>query len=152
MSDSDLEGRCFVQEDCIGLASYHFVSGTQAYICYNAAPCSWLLDDGATPPAQKYFDNAAYDPRTRTFTGKIVWSPVSFGGCARWDYVIVFGANFGEITGWSLCSLRTARYTSKDTNKSLPIKTKKGGSVLAYDKRGVQIDAHFYGACRGHVG
>lgn len=99
MSDKDLEGRCFVQGDCIGLASYHFVSATKAYICYNAAPRSWVLDDGSKPPAQKYFEDAAYNPHTRTFAGKIVWSPVTFGSCARWDYLIVFSPDFRRIAG-----------------------------------------------------
>ncbi|MFN9943544.1 MAG: hypothetical protein ACK56I_29130, partial [bacterium] len=69
-----------VQGQIEGLASYHFESETACFISYAAAPDHWTLDDGSRPPEQKHFSDVSYNPLTRTFTGKIDWSPQLFGG------------------------------------------------------------------------
>jgi hypothetical protein len=51
-----LPGCVFMQGGLLGLASYHFpsISGIDgAYVSYEAAPPSWLLDNGQPPPPQK---------------------------------------------------------------------------------------------------
>jgi hypothetical protein len=96
---STISGCIYVQGLTIGLASYHFVSETECYICYTAAPDEWLLDDGSRPPAQKPFTETSYDSVTRTFRGNIDWSPTSFDNEQSWEYEMVFSDNFDIISG-----------------------------------------------------
>eukprot|EP00930_Biecheleria_cincta_P077752 TRINITY_DN6505_c0_g3_i1.p1 TRINITY_DN6505_c0_g3~~TRINITY_DN6505_c0_g3_i1.p1 ORF type:complete len:345 (+),score=31.18 TRINITY_DN6505_c0_g3_i1:68-1102(+) len=86
-----------------GVASYHFQPGIEdAYISYEAAPQNWRMDDGSRPPMKKPFLTPTYDAATRTFTGSIDWSKVTFGGSARWDYEMVFSDDFRRIEGGSV--------------------------------------------------
>lgn len=86
----------YVQGQTVGLASYHF-SEEESYISYESAPLIWRLDDGTPPPEKKPFENASFNLETRTFTGDINWTPVSFNGDAKWVYRIVFSEDFMEI-------------------------------------------------------
>lgn len=93
------------------------VSGLGAsYISYEGAPEEWRLDDGSRPAARKPFEDAAYDPATRTFTGTIRWDP-PFHGDARWEYVMNFSANFDMIESGSVRSFRAADGTEGATHR-----------------------------------
>ena len=85
-----LRNKIFDQGD-IGIASYHFLE-TGPYICYSKAKqMGWLLDDGTTyPPEKKFFENWTYNQESRTFKGRITWSPLTFGNNNRWEYTMVF--------------------------------------------------------------
>ena len=100
-----LPGCVFMQGGLLGLASYHFpsISGIEgAYISYEAAPPSWLLDNGQPPPPQKAFLNPTFDEESRTFRGTIEWSESAFGGDVRWEYTIVFADSFSHIASGSV--------------------------------------------------
>ena len=66
----------------LGFASYHFLRPGECYISYESALSKTFpeLDDGSQPPPKKLFQEASYDPRTRTFKGVIDWSPTSWQG------------------------------------------------------------------------
>lgn len=91
-------GGVYIQGGTEGLASYHF-SEEESYISYSAAPPSWRLDDGSTPPVKKPFLNSTYDPTIRTFRAIIDWSSVNFAGDAKWIYRMVFSEDFTIIEG-----------------------------------------------------
>ncbi len=100
-----LAGCVFMQAGVIGLASYHFPSDTGiagAYISYESAPPSWLLDNGSPPPTRKAFTLPKFDQETRTFRATIDWSESSFGGSVRWDYTMVFAEDYSHIIGGSV--------------------------------------------------
>jgi len=90
----------YVQGTRLGLASYWFDRDiTKSYICYDPIECShWLLDNGERPPERKYFENASYDPATRTFRGIIRWEPVRFHGDSMWTYTVIFNQDFTAIS------------------------------------------------------
>jgi hypothetical protein len=96
---STIFGCTYVQGQIEGLASYHFESETACFISYAAAPDHWTLDDGSRPPEQKHFSDVSYNPLTRTFTGKIDWSPRLFGGDQIWAYKLIFSDNFDIVCG-----------------------------------------------------
>jgi hypothetical protein len=96
---STIFGCTYVQGQTEGLASYHFESETACFISYAAAPDHWTLDDGSRPPEQKHFSDVSYNPLTRTFTGKIDWSPRLFGGDQIWAYKLIFSDNFDIVCG-----------------------------------------------------
>ena len=54
-----------------------------------------MLDNDKPLPEKKIFVNDSYDHATRTFTGTIDWSPTSFEGACREEYVIVFEDDLG---------------------------------------------------------
>ena len=91
-----LNNKIFVQGNTVGLASYHFETGSP-YISYASAPPTWKMDDGSSPPSKKYFEDWSYDAETRTFTGDITWSPVAFAGRNRWEYKMVIDEEFTQI-------------------------------------------------------
>jgi hypothetical protein len=100
-----LPGCVFMQGGLLGLASYHFPanSGVEgAYISYEAAPPSWLLDNGLPPPPQKAFLNPTFDEESRTFRGVIEWNESAFGGDVRWEYTIVFADSFSHVASGSV--------------------------------------------------
>lgn len=92
-------GSAYLQGGRVGLASYHFEAagdggadgdgegsgGVTAWISYENAPPSWLLDDGNRPPQRVPFVDARYDAATRVFTGTVRWEPATFHGDARWE-------------------------------------------------------------------
>ena len=91
-------GRVFVQEDGLGVASYHFDSASNCYISYARAPAEWKLDDESTPPAKKPFTQTSFDPRTRTFRGVVEWpAPRTWGGETSWEYEMIFTDAFDAI-------------------------------------------------------
>jgi len=92
-------GSVYLQGGQPGVAAYHFDSPEECYISYERAPRQWRLDDGSPPPARKAFAAASYDEPTRTFRGEIVWGESTFGGCARWEYEMVFSEAFCIICG-----------------------------------------------------
>jgi hypothetical protein len=98
---SSLPGCTFMQGGLLGLASYHFPldPADAAYISYEAAPPSWLLDNGQPPPRRKAFINTSFDQESRTFRGTIDWSESAFGGHVRWEYTMVFAEQFQSIVG-----------------------------------------------------
>ena len=49
------------------------------------------------PPSEKYFDNQKNDENTRTFPGTINWSNSTFHGDAKWNYTMIFSADFKKI-------------------------------------------------------
>jgi len=95
---STLWGSVFVQEDGLGVASYHFDSENDCYISYANAPHTWRLANRAKPPARKGFSTFSWDAATRTFRGTIEWDP-KFDGSSRWDYEIVFAEDFCAVVG-----------------------------------------------------
>jgi hypothetical protein len=100
-----LPGCVFIQGGLIGLASYHFPSDAgieSAYISYEAAPSSWLLDNGNPPPLRKAFTRPCFDSETRTFRATIDWSESSFGGSVKWEYTMVFASDYSHIIGGSV--------------------------------------------------
>lgn len=102
---NNLPGCVFMQGGLLGLASYHFplLEGVDAaYISYEAAPPSWLLDNGQPPPRRKPFLNPTFDPASRTFRGTVDWSDSAFGGHVRWDYTMVFSEGYSFIAGGSV--------------------------------------------------
>ena len=122
-----LLGCAFMQGGCLGLASYHFPvdAGIEgAYISYEAAPASWLLDNGQPPPRRKAFVNATFDEDSRTFRGSIDWSESTFGGDVRWEYTMIFGDDYSHIVGGSV-----ERYSNDDTGPSQSVY----GRDLHYD-------------------
>jgi hypothetical protein len=78
--------------------SYHFFSMSECYICYAAALDGLPLDDGSRLPDTKPFTEASYDPATRTFRGKIDWSPTSFNGFQKQEFELVFSDDFDTIS------------------------------------------------------
>lgn len=100
-------GQIFVQGGRVGLASYHFDSPEECYLCYTAAPARWRLADGSAPPAWKRFESTSYDEATRTFRGTIDWGDNPFGGSARWEYEMVFEVDFSSISGGVVRSFRS---------------------------------------------
>lgn len=81
-----------------GVASYHFERADRCYISYANAPDSWLLENGDKPPVKKGFSSGGFDPVSRTFQGVVEWNP-AFGGAVRWEYTMIFSADFSSITG-----------------------------------------------------
>jgi len=102
-SPSTLFGSVFVQ-GCTyagmmeGIASYHFDSQEDSYICYSAAPPNWVLDDGAGLPTRKPFEDVSYSADTRTFRGTVRW-PTGLDGATRWEFEMVFAEDFESIVG-----------------------------------------------------
>ena len=96
-------GGVYVQLGTEGLASYHF-SEEESYISYSAAPPSWRLDNGSSPPERKPFLHSTYDPAIRTFRAIVDWSDVNFHGDAQWIYRIVFSDDFMSIEGGEVLS------------------------------------------------
>ena len=99
-----ITNKVYAQQNTVGLASYHFDgflegSGDKAYISYANAHSSWNLDNGQSPPAKKYFENAHYDRKTQTFSGTINWSPTTFNGDQKWVYKMIFSHDFNTIQG-----------------------------------------------------
>ena len=94
---SSIISQVYVQNNRVGLASYHFLGQDEgdkdeielphAYISYKNAPAIWTLDDNTPPPAKKYFIEGKYMRSTRTFTGQILWQPVTFSSDSKWEYV-----------------------------------------------------------------
>jgi hypothetical protein len=85
----------------VGQGSVHFVSEIEGYINYTVAPVgctNQLLDDGSRLPAQKPFTETSYDPVTRTFCGKVDWSPTSLNGNQRRQLKMVFSDDFDTIS------------------------------------------------------
>merc|ERR1712039_441842 len=81
-----------------GVASYHFISEDDCYISYSNAPAVWGgLDDGTALPLRKQFTNFRYDAVSRTFTADVEWDP-TFKGASKWEYKMVFAADFSRIT------------------------------------------------------
>ena len=79
----------FVQDNQEGLASYHLTENAGGcYISY--ADCPSKLDNGEKPPEKKYFDLAKFNIEERTFSGQIIWDPITFSGCVQWDYEFEF--------------------------------------------------------------
>ena len=78
--------------------SYHFFSMSECYIRCAAALDGLLLDDGSRLPSTKPFTEASYDPVTRTFRGKIDWSPTSFNGFQKQEFELVFSDDFDTIS------------------------------------------------------
>ena len=109
-------GSTYLQLGALGQASYHFESLDSAYVSYESAPSSWLLDDSSRPPARKPFLSPSYDPHTRTFTGVIDWAPSAFGGDARWEYRMVFSDTFNII-----CAGELRRFAGDGTETLPPL-------------------------------
>ena len=83
--------------DAIGVASYHFTEGVaNAWISYENAPETWVLDNGQRPPGKKEFENATYDDTARIFRGEIVWKE-GFRGDFKWEFEMVFSEDFMSI-------------------------------------------------------
>ena len=59
---STVFGSAYIQGNCLGLASYHFVSEDECYISYARAFDCWRLDDGSKPPLKKPFKKVSYNP------------------------------------------------------------------------------------------
>lgn len=103
-----ISGHIYTQGGVCGLAAYHFSDESSSYISYESELCMrWPpLDNGSRAPARKFFQQAAYDEATRTFTGVIDWSPTSWQGDQRWIYCIVFADDFMSIIGGELKNFR----------------------------------------------
>mmetsp|Transcript_105935 Transcript_105935/g.192743 ORF Transcript_105935/g.192743 Transcript_105935/m.192743 type:complete len:425 (-) Transcript_105935:58-1332(-) len=91
-------GTVYVQRGGLGIASYHFEGENDCYISYSNAPETWTLEDGNRPPTKKPFRNHSWDPKSRTFRGTIEWDP-KFGGNSKWEYEIIFAADFFGVIG-----------------------------------------------------
>jgi len=89
-------GQAYVQENQLGLASYHF-DGSTPYISYSSAPDNWLFDDGSAFPSKKFFESVKYDEQKREFKGEINWSVATIDGDAKWVYHFRFSDNFTRI-------------------------------------------------------
>lgn len=92
---------CFIQGaqgiGCVGVASYHFESENEAFICYNRAKeANWKLDDGSFPPNRKYFKEIVYDAGSRNFNASVIWE-VAFSHTKRWEYSFTFSEDFAFI-------------------------------------------------------
>ena len=94
-------GHSYIQENTVGLASYHF-DGNVPYVSYENAPDSWCLDNNQKPPIRKKFQDWSYDSITRSFRGKIAWTEATFGGDALWKYEFVFSRDFDRIESGSV--------------------------------------------------
>jgi hypothetical protein len=116
-----LYGKTYVQPEGPGYASYHFESPSACYISYANAPASWRLSDGSNPPPKKQFNNVFYNPSTRTFTGTIVWAPLTFNSCSRWEYTMQLSECFGSICGGTLTEFPSGRnlFFAHDLNYKL---------------------------------
>jgi len=93
-------GATFIQNNELGLASYHFAEdGSAAWISYDpeVIPSCWLLRNGKPPPARKYFVDFGYDVAKRTFRGIIDWSPTTFDGHVKWVYTMVLDESMNFI-------------------------------------------------------
>ena len=99
-------GNCYVQENTVGLASYHF-DGNTPYISYENAPDYWRLDDNQKPPMRKKFQDWSYDSTTRSFQGDIAWTEATFRGEALWKYKFVFSRDFNRIESGSVTCFDT---------------------------------------------
>ena len=87
---------CRVTRLPIGAASFHFEGPLWNCINYKLwKEAGRLLDNDKPLPEKKIFVNDSYDHATRTFTGTIDWSPTSFEGACREEYVIVFEDDLG---------------------------------------------------------
>lgn len=95
-------GKCYVQNNTIGLASIHFDPQAllKVHLAYDHPECSKFppLDDGSRPPAKKPFTEVKYDPVERNFSGIIDWSPTTWMGAAYWEFTFQFSPDFGEIS------------------------------------------------------
>ena len=94
-----LWGNTFCQGLKVGLASYHFVSASEAYISYEHPLCAqWPpLDDGTPVPARVLFRNVVFDETEHVFRGTIEWERdhgVSWQGCIRWIYEMKFDSEY----------------------------------------------------------
>ena len=142
------DGTVFIQGGRLGLASYHFEPDGAAYISYAHAPTEWLLDDGSHPPAKKPFLSPSYDHETRTFTGVIDWRPAAFGGDARWEYEMRFGAELDGITGGECRAFKpdgspSRRMTFAGPNQSLVARLLSHPSLVyeRYDEHQMEMVA-----------
>lgn len=92
--------KVFVQSDAFGMASFHFITDSEAFICYESDKCSlWRCDDDRSLPHRKPFEHVSYDPTTRTFRAVVSWAPTSFCGDERWEYEMTFDRSFSSIVG-----------------------------------------------------
>ncbi|CAJ1346665.1 unnamed protein product [Effrenium voratum] len=98
---ADMVGQVYIQDGGgLGSASYHF-EPQGSYISYESALSTAFspLDDGSQPPATKAFENTSFDKDTQTFRGTINWAPRSWRGDQRWEYEMVFSADYESIVG-----------------------------------------------------
>jgi len=119
-----------------GLASYHFRSEGDCYICYGGAPPEWRLDDGSLPPSQKSFCNTSYDVESRTFKGTVEWE-TTWQDAARWEYEMVFSEDFGHIVGGQVLkfglggeSLGGTRFTTNASEWGMLRYCRKPGALM----------------------
>lgn len=121
---SSPRGLSFLQGSRVGLASYHFgPSGDGAegsHISYAAADPSWRLDDGSAPPPRVPFLEPTYDAATRTFRGSVDWSPTSFHGDERWEYLMTFSESFDRIADGRVNAFRPGGEPGDTCRFSLP--------------------------------
>jgi len=128
VADPPLWGQIFVQgEDQLGMASYHFVDESDAYVSYEAAPEDWRMDDGTKYEKRKPFSKSSYDAKTRTFRGEVHWAPKTARGAQVWRYEMIFDGGFTSISGGTISML--ARPGDKT-----PIATKLFGRDIAYTR------------------
>mmetsp|Transcript_38782 Transcript_38782/g.128051 ORF Transcript_38782/g.128051 Transcript_38782/m.128051 type:complete len:477 (-) Transcript_38782:62-1492(-) len=121
---SSPRGLSFLQGSRVGLASYHFgPSGDGAegsHISYAAADPSWRLDDGSAPPPRVPFLEPTYDAASRTFRGSVDWSPTSFHGDERWEYLMTFSESFDRIADGRVNAFRPGGEPGDTCRFSLP--------------------------------
>jgi len=146
---SGLNGNTFCQQFRVGLASYHFEStrpgdidnanrtngpaaaaeGCTAYISYEHPDTAhWPpLDNGMPVPDRIYFHDVSF-PTPYTFRGTIKWAEdtgTTWGGMAKWEYVMVFDSQYTCIVNGHVLS-----YTSDDNE--LPRELSRYGETLVY--------------------
>ena len=86
------------------MASEYFHFGSIAimdscYIAYENSNEQHETADNKSVPKRKPFVGVSYDEESRTFSGRIVWTPTTFEGAQRWEFTMVFDEAFRSIVG-----------------------------------------------------
>jgi len=125
-------------------ASYHFEQDC-SYISYQGADLAYdgrKLADGSSLPDQKPFEDTSWNPATRTFKGTVSWDP-SFAGSIRWEYEMIFSADFSSIEKGSL-SLKTTRGPGIGGGHDMQLSYGETGSFgLMYKKVAAGLEANY---------
>jgi hypothetical protein len=138
---TELYGNTFCQGLRVGLASYHFVNSSCAYISYQHIDVSdWPLLDNARPiPARVYFRNIEFRSEDNIFRGDILWKQdygTSWQGCSQWKYEMKFDSQMLCIVSGTVHSI----YDDGETKEM-----SKFGEALIY------VNAALFGEFRRRI-
>lgn len=99
MLPKELIGSIYVQDNTVGLASYHFEADDRIYINWNQFP--GMRFDNKKKAKTKHFSKVGYDRESRKFTGVLDFSfpeRTTMHGEKQWVYEFTFSDDFETIS------------------------------------------------------